>query len=415
MSVQAHVLVAPTEQFIPDRDPSSGIFERDQALAVRTLGIRVGALSVASPFPLWPAVKRLARDVREGTSPRSSAAAVTDSIGAIVRRGHLELRDGIPVSTVSQPRVLFRQSEEQLDRDIRALERAYDAYVDRHGRPDVLHAHNAVPSGAFAQRLRSRTGIPYVLTEHSTAFGRGVVPAELHPTIRRAYRDAESTIVVSPSLGAVLMSLGLTSQWTWVPNVIGPEFVNSKLSNPPDGPITFLNVAALEPKKGHRTLIEAFAAVVRRVDTFIRLRIAGRGPEGAAISQAIDQLGMSGHIEMLGGLSRREVAEELNRSHALVIASDVETFGVAGIEALAMGRPVIATRSGGPEHFVNGSNGQLVPPGDVNALAGALEALIAAPGSYDPIELRRSALARYGPVAIGQQLIELYNAALAGY
>jgi len=92
---------------------------------------------------------------------------------------------------------------------------------------------------------------------------------------------------------------------------------------------------------------------------------------------------------------------------AFVLASDVESFGVVVIEALACGRPVVVTRSGGPDHMVNSRNGLLVPTRDRAALRDALIEMRRRAGEYDAAAIRTAALSLYGPGAFARRFAEI--------
>jgi glycosyltransferase involved in cell wall biosynthesis len=83
------------------------------------------------------------------------------------------------------------------------------------------------------------------------------------------------------------------------------------------------------------------------------------------------------------------------------------------IEALACGRPLIATRCGGPESIVNEGNGLLLPVGDVEALSGALLTMFEKSRSFDPLALRRDFERRYGRAATVAALRRIYDDAMS--
>jgi glycosyltransferase involved in cell wall biosynthesis len=98
----------------------------------------------------------------------------------------------------------------------------------------------------------------------------------------------------------------------------------------------------------------------------------GDGPERGYLKSLAAELELESVVEFSGAYVRSEFAEALSLSDVFVLASRRETFGVVYIEAMACGVPVIATRCGGPEDFVNGLNGLLVPVEDVESLAKAM-------------------------------------------
>ncbi len=134
-------------------------------------------------------------------------------------------------------------------------------------------------------------------------------------------------------------------------------------------------VASLTANKGHRLLLEAFAQVFRTHPT-VRLAIVGGGPLRQEIEAAARKLAIDQSVSLLG--VRNDVFELLRASDIFVLPSqNREGLGVALIEAMAAGLPVIGTNLGGiPEIIVEGENGFLVAPGSPGQLADALVKLV---------------------------------------
>jgi glycosyltransferase involved in cell wall biosynthesis len=86
----------------------------------------------------------------------------------------------------------------------------------------------------------------------------------------------------------------------------------------------------------------------------------------------------------------------LHQSHCLVLPSEVETFGLALVEAMACGLPVIATRCGGPEDIVTDETGILIPVNDEPALYRAMATMLQSCDKYDAQQIRRYALEKFG-------------------
>jgi glycosyltransferase involved in cell wall biosynthesis len=133
-----------------------------------------------------------------------------------------------------------------------------------------------------------------------------------------------------------------------------------------DGTIIF--VGRLSPEKGFALLLEALALLPD-----VTLKVVGEGPERARIDAAL-----FARVRFLGQLPRDRVLEELRLSRLCVVPSlGSETFGLAGLEALAVGRPVVASDAGAlPELIKHGENGWIVPRGDAKALAQRIRSLL---------------------------------------
>jgi glycosyltransferase involved in cell wall biosynthesis len=141
----------------------------------------------------------------------------------------------------------------------------------------------------------------------------------------------------------------------------------------PEAPIVGV-VARLEPEKGHRTLIEAWPAVLA-ADPEARLLIVGEGSERDALEAQAETLGIMDRIVFTG--RRDDVPAVTAALDIAVLPSYREAQGLSVLEAMALSRPVVASAVGGiPEMIEDGVSGLLVPPGDPGALARAIVRLL---------------------------------------
>lgn len=150
---------------------------------------------------------------------------------------------------------------------------------------------------------------------------------------------------------------------------------NIKGNHAASNEINIVIVASLVENKGHRYLFEALSKIVETRNN-IRLRVVGDGPLKFQLSDYSKSLGIDEYTEFLG--TRDDVPAILKTSDILVLPSiKREGLGIALVEAMCQGKPVIGTNIGGiPEVIEDGVNGYLVPPGDSDALAEKLDLLI---------------------------------------
>jgi glycosyltransferase involved in cell wall biosynthesis len=244
-------------------------------------------------------------------------------------------------------------------------------------RPDIVHAHLPLAMATLAslrrrgERVRLAThhhGDHLVVSGHRAAAavdraaGRRcdlvVAPSE---AVRRflidgyGYReDAVRTIVNG-----------------WAGEPLAPGAV-PKAEQP-----TAICVANFRPEKDHELLLRAFARVRERLPE-ARLTLVGGGPGEGEVRRLTGELGLGSAVELTGHVD--SVWPYLARSHLLVLPSHHETLGIAALEAMAAGLPVVATAVGGvPELVRPGVTGELVAPGDVAAMAAAVGGLLASP------------------------------------
>jgi glycosyltransferase involved in cell wall biosynthesis len=196
---------------------------------------------------------------------------------------------------------------------------------------------------------------------------------------RRTLRRHDSVTVVSNTLREAAIRAGVSpGRVFWVPNAIDPgrlppprlrEDLCREIGADP-GQVLLGAVGRLSPEKGHRVLIEAFAAVRRRLPE-ARLAIAGDGPEEASLRRQAEALGLSGLVTFMG--LRADGQQIIAALDVMALPSFTEGMPNVLLEAFAYGTPVVATRVGGvPDMVLDGRSGWLVPAGDTETLAAAL-------------------------------------------
>jgi len=163
---------------------------------------------------------------------------------------------------------------------------------------------------------------------------------------------------------------------------------------------TFITVAFLEEVKGIEYLLKAFQLLTLKIQNQFELRIAGSGTLAKHLDNYAVSLGIKNQVHFTGYLTREGVRTNLQEAHVFVLPSIIEAFGVALIEAMSVGLPVIATRSGGPESLVTKDTGILVPVRDSKSLAKAMEKMYLHYKTYNRKTIRDHALNNFSPEAV---------------
>lgn len=144
----------------------------------------------------------------------------------------------------------------------------------------------------------------------------------------------------------------------------------------PRTPPTVLSVARQYPRKNTASLLRAFPRVAASVPE-ARLRVIGGGPELSRLRRTAASLGIAGRVAFDGEADGETVRGAYGESHVFCLPSLQEGFGIAFLEAMAAGLPVVACRCGAvPETVPDGEAGLLCPPGNDRALARALVRLL---------------------------------------
>lgn len=285
----------------------------------------------------------------------------------------------------------------------------FEQYIHDHGQPDVIHAHNVFYGGYLATQISQRYAIPTVLTEHASNHIRGRIflPGQKR-ILRQSFKQLDAVLTVSETLRTVLLQHHANIDV--VDNIVNTD--NFTYIDPPSSSLfVFSSVGSLRDIKNFPLLIRAFAQAFRGQTQF-QLRIAGDGPDRSRLETLIQAQGMASQIQLTGRLEHDAVRDLFQQSHVVVSSSLIETFGVTLIEAMACGRPVIATRSGGPEGFINVDgvkNGLLVANNDVDALASGLKMVYDTYDQFDLAQIRSYCVDRFSEQAIVQDLLHRYR------
>ena len=252
---------------------------------------------------------------------------------------------------------------------------------------DVIYAHYLFPTGAVAAACGRSLGRPWVITAH----GRDVRNLKT-PRIRAltgvGLTGASSVICVSRYLAAELRASGLALPPVHIANM-GVDLTRFQPADRteararlglPDAPLV-LAVGRLTERKNPLRLLQAFRQI-REASPDARLAFVGDGPLAGAVRIGAERLGLAASVVMPGALPNAMVADWLAAADLLAIPSVVEPLGIVALEAMASGRPVVATRVGGTAEIV-GRAGTLVDPLDPGSIARGVIAVLAHPPSVE--------------------------------
>jgi glycosyltransferase involved in cell wall biosynthesis len=263
---------------------------------------------------------------------------------------------------------------------------------------DVVVGSNAYPDGIGAADLALASRVPLVQNVIGSDVNELPDLPSLGPQIRWALRRAERVVAVSAAMGERVVSLGVPRERVVVQlnGVNGEEFTlrdraeaRARVGLDHAGPIV-VYVGNVKIDKGAQVLVDATAPLVRRHGRKdVLVCIVGSGEHEAQIAARVRELGLGEHVRLCGRQPHALVAWWLAAGDVFCLPSFMEGCPNVVLEALATGRPVVATRVGGiPEIVREGETGLLVPPRDPEALADALAQALARP--WDPAAQRAS-------------------------
>ncbi|MBL6750788.1 MAG: glycosyltransferase family 4 protein [Nevskia sp.] len=238
--------------------------------------------------------------------------------------------------------------------------------------PDLLHVNDARASSFFMVRRGALRAMPRLLTLHSP-----IRPSHREGLLKRLVDDADRVVAVSQFVAGSAAADIPTSRGKIevIANALPPPRIAP--APLPSDPVVLLCLGRVIEDKGMHSAIEALALLGERARR-TRLLIAGDGPYLETLQALVAARGLDERVVFTGWLLPGEVAPAINLASIVLVPSIwEEAFGLVALEAAQMGRPVIATRTGGlPEVVQDGITGLLVPPDDPAALAEAIALLI---------------------------------------
>lgn len=273
------------------------------------------------------------------------------------------------------------------------------------GKPDVLHAH-FTNIGYVASKLKQQINVPLVITEHSSLINMPVIEKQLLNTAADAYRQADAVLAVSPALVNVIEK-NFHIKSLYVLNIVDTD-IFSYVPRGANKAFNFVSTGNLIYGKRMDLTIEAFNKTFRDF-SHVTLTIFGEGDERPKIEGLIKKYHLENRVVLMGMCSRKTIAEKLKECDCFVLASRAETFGVAYIEALAAGVPVIATKCGGPECFVHEGNGLLIPVDDVDALVSVMRYMYECKSKYNRQRIAEETKQLFSPESVANQLVKIYR------
>ena len=279
-------------------------------------------------------------------------------------------------------------------------------------RPQVVEAHVAYPTAIPAWVASRILGARLVVYSHGSDVTRA--GTGLHRWLaRRVFRAADLHVATSTFIaGELAARFDVDPRKTVVlsPGIDVQLFAGDGSAESLGGRRGVLFVGHLSRGKGVHELLQAVARLERGTE----LRFVGDGPERAALEAEAGSLGVTARFD--GSLPRSAVAEAMRRAAVVAVPSThPEGLGLVALEGMAAGALVVASRIGGiPETVVDGQNGWLVPPGDVDALAAALRDALTVAVSEDATR-RDQLVERARTTARGQDVDAMARRTLAAF
>jgi glycosyltransferase involved in cell wall biosynthesis len=279
------------------------------------------------------------------------------------------------------------------------------------GKIDLIHAHITYPGGYIAKILSKQYSIPYIISEHMGPFPFPSLLKHNKPIeeLMLALKYASSLIAVSPSLADKMSDLSKKNV-SVIPNMVDRNLFDiSKFSS---DKFTFFTLAGIGPFKGIDILIKAISIWRPSEDKF-KFIIGGDGPNLIEYKKLAKKLNVDQLVEWVGYIPKTDTPKYFKNCHVFVLPSFHESFGIVYAEALACGKPIIATKCGGPESIVNDFNGKLVDVGDPENLAKTMKHMSENYDQYNPTLIRKDFEERFSRASVVKKIIDVYQGILS--
>lgn len=291
-----------------------------------------------------------------------------------------------------------------------ALSRILRRLIKSGWKPDIIDAHPysaAVPAIIVKKFFK----IPVVITEHSGIF-------ELHRLsfIEKlmasfAMKRASIILPVSNDLKKSIQEFyGIKNRFQVVPNVVNTQIfkLHPNREIPAGDKKYLLSVSLLADHKGIGILLEALRPIMSTRQDF-HLDIVGDGPQKEYYKKFVLSSGLGDFVSFHGWKKLDEVAEFMSKCDFFVLPSYHESFGTVYIEAMACGKPVIGSSSGGTSEIVNKDNGILVEPRNLQSLVNAIQYMLDNFSQYSSAKIATYAREKFSFEAVGKELDILYR------
>lgn len=343
-------------------NPTYGIFVHKQVNALKNQGCEV---KVVSPVPFTPWPLPLLRKKWEGyaNTPRQDFIAGLE----ILYPRYFEFPGSL----------LMEYSGFFMYLGIRKLiNRIYETFPF-----ELIHAHVALPDGQAANLLQKKYKVPTVVTVHGQDFQSTInKSSNCRKKLFATLNSADKIITVSTKLKNIAQDQPFSSKITVVNNGINPGDCHPEtLTNTVLNGKRIISISNLKKTKGIDLNLGAISYLVRKYPD-LEYYIIGDGEERNNLENLRDQLNLKDNVFFLGEMNHSQAMQKLAEADIFSLPSWQEGFGVAYIEAMSQGKPVIGVQGEGIYDVVeNGLNGLLVKPQDVDSVIKALDTLLSDP------------------------------------
>ena len=296
------------------------------------------------------------------------------------------------------------------------------ATVARAEKLDLLHVHYAIPHSISAilarESIKQKRYVPVITTLHGTDITLVGADRSYLPITRYGLQQSDGVTAVSKFLKQATIETFDFDEVEVIPNFICPQHYKRLPDSPlraelaPNDELLLVHVSNFRAVKRPADCVEILANVKKEVPG-VRLIMVGDGPERSAVAYRAEQIGVKDETVFVG--KQANISDYLGVSDIFLLPSELESFGLAALEAQACELPVIATRIGGiPEVVADGETGYLSEVADVGKMSRDTLRLLKDPDLRQEFGQsgRQLAIERYSSEKIIPQYIAFYETVL---
>lgn len=305
--------------------------------------------------------------------------------------------------------VYYKNSKNPLQNFYRRME-GYKIGFSKMQKPDLVHANVLHNSMFFAIYLKNKFKIPFVISEHWTAYQENA--SDAHGKVWRFFakwiaNQSSAVLPVSENLKNGVIALGVKKPIKVISNVVNTDVFKLNNEVKKSEVFTFLHVSSLVERKKPDKII---GAAKKLFDAGYKFHLEIGGSDFKHLEKQITELSASDYISTFGLLPLSGVAEKMQQSHALILFSENETQGCVLVEANACGIPVISSKVGGVPEFVNENTGVLVEKNNVEELYLAMKKVLLQKVNFESPEiLHQQIKEKYSPKKIAEAFSDVYE------
>lgn len=281
---------------------------------------------------------------------------------------------------------------------------------------NLIHYCNLIPCALVARFIAN---IPKVQTEFSSYFFMAAEKGKYKRLYRWLFSQSDYVIGGSQVLVDAIVKYGVSRDKTsFIPDGVNVEKFNPTIDGSEirekyckkTNENIILCPARLDPVKGVRYLVRAIPYIIKQNNT-AKFLIVGDGPEMERLNQEVVRLQIADRVTFTGRIPNSEMPKYYAASDIVVLPSLIEGISIAGLEAMATGKPLVGTRVGGiPRIIADGKTGILVPPRNPEELAHAITSLLSDKGKRTTMGLkaRKRAESEFSWQIIARKIQDIY-------